>query len=416
MLTIKSFRQFLPLLLVNFALFAWFIPVVHAEECTDYVCTAIDDDDERGVCVDKKIACYQSKIDESKSQQDTLSNAISGIENRIALQEQQIEKTRLEIVKARKEVEILSARIENLGESMEKLARLLSQLVVTSYKANHVSDLEMYLSSDNFTDAMRKKQQEETMSLQTSKLLFKAKDEQINFNQQKEERETLQVELEAKTAQLKAQQTKLESQKEEKTILLSQTKNDEKTYQKLMEDARSEADSFRRFAADAGGSSCLGSSPGEGSNGWFFSQRDPRWCKQYVGGSSMTVGEVGCYLTSVAMIHKRNGVSTSPAIFAANRNYFFSSTALMLTPPAPAGHTYRRYDYFNMSTIDNELAADRPVIVHVKTNNGYGGHFIVLVSGSSGNYTIHDPWYGADLSFSDRYRTSQIDSVRVFTK
>ena len=62
MLTFKSFRHFLPLLLVNFALFAWFIPFVHAEECTDYVCTAIDDDDERGVCVDKKLLVINLKL------------------------------------------------------------------------------------------------------------------------------------------------------------------------------------------------------------------------------------------------------------------------------------------------------------------------------------------------------------------
>ncbi len=411
----KKFLLVAFLLLVSF-LFNGNVKQILAVECEDYACSAIENDDERATCFDKKISCYQSKIDESKSQQNTLNNAIANINYRVKLQEIQIEKTQLEIIKAKKEVEILSARIENLSDSMEKLAGLLTQLVASSYKAEHISDLEMYLKTANFNEALQKKQQQEIVSIQTSKLLFKAMNEKLDFNQKKEEREKLQVELQKKTESLKAQQKELESQKAEKTILLAQTKNDEKTYQRLIEDARKEADSFRNFAASAGGGSCLNSSPGEGNNGWYFSQRDPRWCRQYVGGSSLTVGEVGCYLTSVTMVHKKYGSSTSPSLIAANRNYFFSNTALMLTPPAPSGYTYKRYDYFKTDIIDNELSAGRPVIVHVRLNNGYGGHFVVLFSGSSGSYTMHDPWYGADLNFSSHYSTGMIDSLRVFTK
>ncbi len=389
--------------------------VVRADECQDnYNCAAIENDDERAVCVDEKMACYQRKIDESKSQQNTLSGELSYINNRIAYQETQIEKTRLEIVKAGKEAEILSARIENLAASMERMAALLSQLVVTSYKSQHVSTLEMFLANANFRSAVSAREREELVSLQTSKVLFRSMQEKIDFDQQKQDREKLQEELEAKTVQLKNQQKALESQKEEKAILLAQTKNDEKRYQQLKQEAAKEAESFRRFAQSAGGGRCLSSMPGEGSNGFYFSQRDPRWCNQLIGGSDMTVGDVGCYISSVAMIFKKYGTNTSPSIIASNRNYFFSNTALMTTPPSPSGYTYKRQDYFNRETLDRELAAGRPVIVHVRTNNGYGGHFIVLYEGSGGNYKMHDPWYGADLDFTSRYSTGMIDSMRLF--
>ncbi len=390
--------------------------VTVAASCEDFACATIEDDDERAICVDKKISCYQKKIDESKNQQSSLKNDLEAIDNRIKIQEAQIEKTRLDIIKAKKEVDILSGRIENLSQSMEKLALILTDLVATSYKAQNLSTLEMYLASASFLEALNKKQAQDLASLQTSKLLFKAMNEKLDFNQKKLDREQLQADLEKKTLQLKNQQNSLEQQKEEKAILLAQTKNDEKTYQKLMEDARKEADAFRKFAASAGGSSCLSSSQGEGSNGWFFSQRDPRWCRQYVGGSNLTVGEVGCYLTTIAMVHKKNGKSLSPSVIAGNRNYFFSNTALMTTPPAPDGHTYKRYDYFKAEFIDRELREDRPVIVHVRTNNGYGGHFIVLISGDDGNYKMHDPWHGPDLSFSKYYSVGMIDSIRLFTK
>ena len=130
----------------------------------------------------------------------------------------------------------------------------------------------------------------------------------------------------------------------------------------------------------------------------------------------MTIGEVGCYITAVTMVHKKHGHSMTPSVFAANRNYFFSNTALMTTPPSPSGFTYKRLDYFNRETLDEELRNDRPVIVHVRTNNGYGGHFIVLYSGENGSYKMHDPWYGPDLDFSSRYSLGMIDSMRLFTK
>ncbi len=56
------------------------------------------------------------------------------------------------------------------------------------------------------------------------------------------------------------------------------------------------------------------------------------------------------------------------------------------------------------------------MIVHVSVRNGYGGHFVVLISGENGNYKMHDPWYGPDLDFNSRYNTGMIKSIRLFTK
>lgn len=411
----KKFLLVTFLLLVSF-LFNGNVKHILAVECEDYACSAIENDDERATCVDKKISCYQSKIDESKSQQNTLNNAIANINWQVKLNETEMEKTRFNIILTKKNIEAASERINLLEKGKEEVVLLLVKIVPITWKTSHLSDLEIFLSSENFNDALEKQNQMELTRKIISKKLFNLQFNIQELEQMKQKKEDEKNKLEKSIELLKQQQKTLDEKKAEKTILLAQTKNDEKTYQRLIEDARKEADSFRNFAASAGGGSCLSNSPGEGNNGWYFSQRDPRWCRQYVGGSSLTVGEVGCYLTSVTMVHKKYGFSTSPSLIAANRNYFFSNTALMLTPPAPNGYTYKRYDYFKTDIIDNELSAGRPVIVHVRLNNGYGGHFVVLFSGSGGSYTMHDPWYGADLNFSSHYSTGMIDSLRVFTK
>src|SRR6185369_72093 len=54
------------------------------------------------------------------------------------------------------------------------------------------------------------------------------------------------------------------------------------------------------------------------------------------------------------------------------------------------------------ANIDNELSSGRPVIVGL-----YSGpaHFIVLKSGSNGNYVMNDPFVdqGHDIAFTSRY-------------
>ena len=60
--------------------------------------------------------------------------------------------------------------------------------------------------------------------------------------------------------------------------------------------------------------------------------------------------------------------------------------------------------------IDGELQAGRPVIVGLYSGPG---HFIVLKSGSNGNYIMNDPFLenGSDVSFNSKYNVSNITEV-----
>jgi hypothetical protein len=61
--------------------------------------------------------------------------------------------------------------------------------------------------------------------------------------------------------------------------------------------------------------------------------------------------------------------------------------------------------------IDATLAGGNPVIVGL---NAYGGtHYVVLISGSNGNYIMRDPYVanGKDISFSSHYTMREIFGV-----
>lgn len=404
---------------------------ISATECEDYACSAIENDDEKTICLNKQISCLKDNIDIVQKQQNTLKNAIASNNYRLKLKNAEVEKTKLDIVIAKKEIEILSARIENLSESMTKLAGLLTQLVASSYKAEHLSDLEMYLKTTNFNKTLQEKQQQEIISIQTSKLLFKAMNEKLDFNQKKEKREKLQVELEKKTEQLKVQIKEEEEQKISNLVFLKENENDEKRYQERVNEIEAQLTALKDFSSTAGGSICLSVSPSSGSDGNFYSQRDPKWCKQYIGYSKWVIGDVGCYLTSISMIYKKIGYDITPSAYAANVKNFDGYTAYAINPKPPGGYNYSCVPVINgacyknskgiginnaLNKIDEEMRANRYIIAQIKAANSSGMHFIVIRSGSNGNYTIHDPWYGADLNFSSHYSTGMIMSLRVFTK
>ena len=407
-------QQTLVKLLLFIFLFIFTPHFIWADDC-NVNCQSQTEEDQFAKCVQEKQACYEKKIQKTRQQKDTLANAINLLNNQVKLQETQIEIIRLDTIRKKKEIVILEERIGNLDQSLKKLTTLLIDKIKQTYIKNKKSTLS-FSFFNSFKEIYNKKKYTVIAQQQTSKLMFKAMDQKINYDAQKEEKKIKQIELEKKNQQLKNEQIKLENQKQQKNILLQQTKNDEATYQKLLKEAQEETKSLRRYAETQSSGSCLSSSPGQ-NDGWFYSQRDPKWCKQYIGRSNETIGAVGCLITNVAMIWKKHGLDISPSQLAANSNYFFSSTAFMLSPPPiPPGFTSQLYYYYNASLIDEELKNDRPVIVHVKTNNGYGGHFIILKSGSNGNYTINDPWHGENLSFNARYSTGIISKFRTFKK
>ena len=70
-------RRYHLVLMVLVLLARCVVSAVAADECSDFVCANIEDDDERAACVDQKINCYQKKLDANKNEQQTLSGELT---------------------------------------------------------------------------------------------------------------------------------------------------------------------------------------------------------------------------------------------------------------------------------------------------------------------------------------------------
>jgi peptidoglycan hydrolase CwlO-like protein len=362
----------------------------------------------------KTINELQKKLSETQSEQQSLASVLGSINSQVLLNETEIEKTEREISLLERQVSTLDERIEGLELSLADLSKMLLSRVEQQYKQSQLDPVSSFFASTGITEYIKQQRYLLRVRQHTQDLLVTTEYKRQVYNDEKQVKQQKQQEVEALRAKLASKRAALQQQKAEKQRLLDITKNNEATYQRLLEEAQSELGSFRSFTSSQGG----GVLPPQNSpDGWYFSQRDERWAGMCIGASCGTKNEgrmleVGCLVSSVAMVKKKYGENVTPITIAANRSAFFSTTAYMLRPwPAPAGKRFV-YSSYNQNTLDAELREGRPVIVHLRIGTN-DGHFIVIKGGSKGDYVMHDPWEGYDKKFTDYYRVGQISTMAL---
>lgn len=352
--------------------------------------------------LNKQIADLQKKIDASQDQIKTLSDQIIYYDSQIVL-------TGLKISQTEDQIKSITSKIGQLESTLHFRANLLENQIVQIYKKGPVDSLQILFSDADVSKIISRFKYMQQLQANNRKILYDTQVVQTNYAQQK-------MLIQESQKKLDAQKKNLASIRAERDNLLKQTKNNESNYQKLLAQARAELDSLKAFANFKGGGLLP---PQPQPDGWYFNQRDNRWGGMCIGNtcgrSPEYIWQVGCLITDIAMISKKYGQDITPLTIAQNSSYFFSNTAYMLIPwPSVSGHNPHLYYGNRKDIIDSELAVGRPVIVHINVNT-YDGHFVVLKSGSNGDYVMNDPWEGPDLSFNKYYNTNSISSVTSYT-
>jgi hypothetical protein len=149
-----------------------------------------------------------------------------------------------------------------------------------------------------------------------------------------------------------------------------------------------------------------------------FSQRDSRWSKNKLGSSSLTLGDAGCLVTVLSMVCRYFGKDTDPdklntSLVGVNgfqdQNLYKWYEGITKIYPDIAitkkKDTPFPLDSRHWTEIDAELRANRPVIIEVDfipDTSKLDMHFVLIVDGANGEYSVADPWYG-DISNLRRY-------------
>jgi hypothetical protein len=223
-------------------------------------------------------------------------------------------------------------------------------------------------------------------------------------------REDKKKQLDQIQRQLEIQNQQLAQQKQAKNTLLAETQGQEAIYQQLLAQAKAQLAGFSSFASNQGGASILSNQTVCDDWGCYYNQRDGQWGNVSLNNTQYTIASDGCLVTSMAMVYTHLGhKSVTPLSINANASNFASYYPAFLNRTIVAdGTTTTRIG----SEIDSELNANRPVIVGIKYSNG-DTHFVVLISGSNGNYTMNDPFVpdGHKISFTDHYPLSSVYEI-----
>jgi peptidoglycan hydrolase CwlO-like protein len=369
----------------------------------------IDTNNQQIANLNQQIATYQAELQQVGANKKTLQAAInsldlqrSKVETQVAVTQRQITTTQLQIQQLGGEIVdtkqtiatdqvALGAYLRSLQKTENKplIVELLSSGSLTQAWANINATLQMQEAVQNAMVALQT-QEGDLASSQTA-------------SQQK------QQSLSAQQQSLSAQQQSLVATEQSKSQLLTETKSQEATYEKLLAAAQAELASFSAFAQNAGGSKLLAGQTDCDAWGCYYNQRDAMWGNLALDGTDYKLASDGCLVTSMAMVMTHYGYKdVTPVTINSDPNNFAAYyPAYLLTTINVDGVSATR----KSERIDATLATGNPVIVGL---NAYGGtHYVVLVSGSKGNYLMRDPYIanGKDISFSANYSMKEIFST-----
>ena len=367
-------------------------------------------DDKKSVCLNDLIAKYQKQLRDAQGQEKTLKSQLNFIDTQAKVTELKIAEAENQIAKLDHEIVDLDTRIVRLSATVDDLSQVLLNRIVETYKYGNYSAIDLFFSSHGFSDLIGKVKYISVAQANDKKVLYQLQATKTTYNDQKVDKKTRQAQQEKLKKDLNAYQIQLVDQKKAKDKLLKDTQNDEVTYQRLLSHAQEQLAAFSSFTASLGGATPLSNQTvcDDGWKGCYYNQRDTKWGGLPLNGTSYTLASDGCLVTSMAMIYTHYGHrGVTPTTINSNPNNFASYFPAYLNKVIVAdGTTSERI----RGELDSELSAGRPVIVGI----GRGpAHFMVIISGSNGNYKMNDPFTpnGHNINFTDQYSLNSISEI-----
>ena len=362
-------------------------------------------------------ACSE-KISSNQNEQISLKQTISTITSKINLAQAKINQTQAQINALEKEISVLDGVLVTVTDSMDQLEVIYTARVRESYRRSRATPVDLIFSTTSIGDYFSKLKYLNTVKTKDQLILAELERSRIDYDQRKEDKVTKQKEVEKLKVTLVSQRRTLDAQQKEKQNLLTLTQNDEIKFQKMLSDAKANLAALRRFVVSQGGASLLSNQTKCDGWGCYYNQRDSQWGNLGLGGSSYSVAEYGCLVSSVSMMASHAGKDIKPGDIAAVSSAFvpgygwlrhsFSVNGINVTISPFTSYYHSEV----ISKLDSELNAGRSVIAGM-----YSGpdHFIVIVKKEGDKYIMHDPFLenGNNRDFSEKYSLSEINSLRL---
>lgn len=385
----------------------------------DELSKQIQEQESKRAELERKAAEYQSVINQKQGEIKSLKNQIYIFNARIGKLETEMEITGDDISLTKLEIIQLEYGIGQTKEDITRQKDNIGKIIQSIAEQDQVSQLEMILQSDDFSDFYSQIVYLENLQNGVQEKVDRLKLLKYNLNIDKEDKEDKQERLERLKEQLIEQKWSLNSQKKSKEALLTHTRGEEGKYQQMLANIEAQKKSLlgdinrlrQQKATELARLKELQEKPPSqywSSLNWYYKQDDVRWTNTTIGISGSKLGDYGCAITSVAMVLTNHGYTITPKKLAKEPIFYYD---LIMWPSrwgsvtcvnCPPRHT-SSFDWFRL---DRELGAGNPVIIFVRADGRGAGHYVVAHHKTSdGRYVVHDPLFGANI---------YLDSTRVY--
>jgi peptidoglycan hydrolase CwlO-like protein len=359
----------------------------------------------------KKEETYRQMIELKQNKAQTLENQISLMENQISTLESDITVLQDTIDKTTLSIDELEVKVKEKEDDIGQRKEILSRLIQTYYESNQDSAMEIVLRNASFSEFLSQSDYVSQTGVKMDNVLAGVVEIKTQLESEKKELEIKNAEQKEQQGKVLEKQRYLGNEQDSKQQLLDQTHGEEQQYQDLLvrveqqkQELLGDIDQLsQEKSSDLAAVEATLEKPklGLASTKWYFNQRDPSWGDQHIGFSNTLMKSYGCAVTAISMILKYHNVDIDPGTMAQQPIFYHD---LIVWPKqwkgvelvSSTGHGNIDWD-----VVDQELKNKNPIIVFVKATKRGAGHYVVIHSkDKSGDYVVHDPYWGSNIFLS----------------
>jgi len=194
--------------------------------------------------LNKEIAAFEKELTQVGAKKQTLQTAVNSLDISVKKTQAKVKAKQSQIATTELEIQQLSGEISNKEQSITLDSAAIAETVRSMYEIEKASMVEMMLANDSVADlwddtesvrTVQETMQTHVQSLQSAKQVL---------TEDREETEKKRGQLVQQKGELASEEQSLVVQKKEQTNLLTQTKNQESTYQALLTQKRTAKATF----------------------------------------------------------------------------------------------------------------------------------------------------------------------------
>jgi len=374
------------------------------------------------------VAYFENNGIELNKQENTTANQIAVMTNQINLTEARIEATQEQITSLTLDIDTASKKIASLQATLNNSVTVLINRIVATYEVGTIQPFQILLTSNSASDFFTRLNYLRLAQAHDKKLIYDTQQAKVDYANQKSILENEKKQVEILQKQLETYTAQLNEEKAAQQQFLAEIKQKEVVNDSMLARARAELTALASYAQSVGISLI---DHQDLSDGWgkYYNQRDRQWGDKLINndtsncrGGPCSLANVGCLVTSYAMVVSHFGGSLIPSDVADNSSNFRGNTADFNKPgPSANSHAVESRDNPSLQELRDALNSGAVVIAGLSSDGGpypnhYSDHWVVLRSVDGDSFKINDPVYpGAiNVSLNDHYSGWTIIESRIY--